>query len=471
MGGLPGRQEIAMGRTFWVVGCCCTVVLLLGVLPAEATCNEAPEGLAAWWGGDGNAGDVFGTWNGTLVADTAYGAGMVGQAFSFDGSGDRVDLPDGIGDFGADPFTVEFWLYPTTSRSHAFLIGKSHADGGLGWDMRIEGQRITSEIQAIHAAGSDGSCRPCGALPSAAVGWWRAENSPDDEVGGFDGTLGGGTSYVAGKVGQAFSFNGSSDFVELPDSNRWDFGVASFSINAWFKSGTAGYRNIVRYHDGGGGTGSWGVRFDPNGRLQIVVINQTGSPVVTVTSDAVFADDTWHSVAAVRDAAAGELQLYVDGAVAAAPVSDGGVVIIGDADCRALIGAGGWGGGGIFEPFDGEVDELMIFDRALSLDEVQALANADSTGVCTGCTELPGGVVAWWQAEDNGDDGAGANHGSEVNGAAYATGVVGLAFSLDGLDDYIEVPDSPSLDLTDSITVETWILRTVSWMLRNPTQG
>ena len=39
---------------------------------ARAACTDSPPGLVAWWGGDGNAGDMFGTWDGTLVGDARF---------------------------------------------------------------------------------------------------------------------------------------------------------------------------------------------------------------------------------------------------------------------------------------------------------------------------------------------------------------------------------------------------------------
>ena len=39
---------------------------------ATANCTEPPTGLIAWWGADGNTGDVFGTYDGTLGGDATF---------------------------------------------------------------------------------------------------------------------------------------------------------------------------------------------------------------------------------------------------------------------------------------------------------------------------------------------------------------------------------------------------------------
>lgn len=66
------------------------------------------------------------------------------------------------------------------------------------------------------------------------------------------------------------------------------------------------------------------------------------------------------------------------------------------------------------------------------------------------------GAVAWWAAEGDALDKAGANDGSASGGAAYAVGQVGQAFSFDGLTGVVTVPDAPALRPA-SLTVEGWI--------------
>jgi hypothetical protein len=68
----------------------------------------------------------------------------------------------------------------------------------------------------------------------------------------------------------------------------------------------------------------------------------------------------------------------------------------------------------------------------------------------------PVSLIGWWRAEGNADDSVGAHHGTLRSGAAFATGKLGQAFSLDGIDDYVEVPDASGLDLTH-YTASAWV--------------
>jgi tRNA A-37 threonylcarbamoyl transferase component Bud32 len=69
----------------------------------------------------------------------------------------------------------------------------------------------------------------------------------------------------------------------------------------------------------------------------------------------------------------------------------------------------------------------------------------------------PPGLIAWWSGDGHAEDSVGANHGILQNGVAFAPGVVGQAFRFDGIDDYIRVPHSDSLNPRDGFTIEGWI--------------
>ena len=74
------------------------------------------------------------------------------------------------------------------------------------------------------------------------------------------------------------------------------------------------------------------------------------------------------------------------------------------------------------------------------------------------CVEPPSGLVGWWPGDGDADDIWGENHGTLVNGATFVSGKVEQAFSFDGVDDYVEVPDDASLKPgTSCFTVDFWV--------------
>ncbi len=72
-------------------------------------------------------------------------------------------------------------------------------------------------------------------------------------------------------------------------------------------------------------------------------------------------------------------------------------------------------------------------------------------------SDLLAGEAAWYQANGNANDSAGANNGTVEGGVTYAAGEVGQAFSLNGTNAYIDVPSSPSLVPSSAVSVEAWI--------------
>ncbi len=76
------------------------------------------------------------------------------------------------------------------------------------------------------------------------------------------------------------------------------------------------------------------------------------------------------------------------------------------------------------------------------------------------CSPAPVGLVSWWSGDNNSLDSRSRNNGTLVNGATYASGQNGQAFSLDGITQYVSAPASSSLDVGSSpngMTIEGWI--------------
>src|SRR5579864_4372768 len=85
---------------------------------------------------------------------------------------------------------------------------------------------------------------PCTAPPSGMVTWYTGEGTANDFFGAANGLLQNGVTFAPGKVGQAFSFNGSNQFVALPPNlipypALGAFSTTPLSVDLWFQT-TAG---------------------------------------------------------------------------------------------------------------------------------------------------------------------------------------------------------------------------------------
>ena len=77
----------------------------------------------SWWPGEGNADDIISTNNGVLTGGTSFAGGIVGRAFSFNGTSAYVQVGERPALRFTDHITIEAWIYPTGPGSHPFAGG------------------------------------------------------------------------------------------------------------------------------------------------------------------------------------------------------------------------------------------------------------------------------------------------------------------------------------------------------------
>src|SRR6185295_3316223 len=70
------------------------------------------------------------------------------------------------------------------------------------------------------------------------------------------------------------------------------------------------------------------------------------------------------------------------------------------------------------------------------------------------CTPPPAGMVSWYPGDGNANDIQGSNNGTLQNGTTFAPGMVSQAFSLDGIDDYVDL--GPGFNL-NALTLDAWV--------------
>ena len=76
------------------------------------------------------------------------------------------------------------------------------------------------------------------------------------------------------------------------------------------------------------------------------------------------------------------------------------------------------------------------------------------------CAPVPSGLIGWWKGEGNASDSAGANHGALMSGATFAVGIVGQAFSFDGVNDAVkfgDVLDDVFAGPDKRFTIDLWV--------------
>ena len=206
------------------------------------------------------------------------------------------------------------------------------------------------------------SGRAAGAHPPGLVALWSGEGDGTDSVNDNNGTLIGGASFVPGKVGQAFSFNGTGSFVSIPDSPSLDEFTDSITIELWIKvkylAANSDWVGIVTK-----GNAGWRL-MSTSGAKTIYFADPGISTDIVGTRD--INDGQWHHVAAVYNGA--NLYLYVDGTLDVSKSASGS---ISRGNHPVWLGYNLNENNGVPYPFDGLLDEVSLYKRALSSDEIR----------------------------------------------------------------------------------------------------
>lgn len=210
---------------------------------------------------------------------------------------------------------------------------------------------------------------PCASANAGLIAYWTGNGNALDASGnGHHGTLMNGAGYGTGVVGQAFQFDGVNDYVEVPGATSLE--PNTISVAMWVNATSTGNIQLLADTSHGPGTNNngWALQIQANNRASFAYGN--GSTFPEVGSSSIVADGTFHHVVGTLDGS--DLRMYVDG------VFESSVAYTGTpGDSTANGGNIRLGNHYLFSrPVNGLIDEVRIYDHALSLSEVQALAGA-----------------------------------------------------------------------------------------------
>jgi hypothetical protein len=233
-------------------------------------------------------------------------------------------------------------------------------------------QETTAPRRLPNVAGSATVTTGCVSPPAGVIAWWTGDGDANDLVGGHNGSLVNGAAFGAGKVGQAFNFDGSAQqYVEVPDDPAWSFGGSSaFTIELWaYLNVLTGLDPYVGHDEGPGSFNKW--IFWDEGGFEFHVNSPELGPAYPVAGGFSPTSGQWYHFAVTRNG--DTWTLYVDGAAVTANTI---AIEIPDATAPLTIGRA--------EEFflTGLLDEVTIYNRALTSSEISAIAAAGEAGKC-----------------------------------------------------------------------------------------
>lgn len=286
-------------------------------------------------------------------------------------------------------------------------------------------------------------------LSDGLVGWWKMDEETgttayDTSDNNNDLTLS-SSSWTTGRYGVGWSGVGSN-YLSRADDSDFDFtDTDDMTISLWYKSSST--TNSPDYLFTKYSTGSdigYYLAFNGSGILTFATTDSINSDSVSSTSD--IYDNLWHNVIIVKKNKI-EMKMYVDGVLQSTDSS----ITSGDFSTGTLLYVGSLNS--LSNKFSGSIDEVRVYRRAFTSNEVTAIYNW-----------APGPVGYWKLDENNGtmaNDSSGigttGSFGSGSSSPSWTSGKFGSGLSFDGSSDYVSMGDAIILDGAGSATLSAWV--------------
>ena len=289
--------------------------------------------------------------------------------------------------------------------------------------------------------------------PSAAglLAYYPFENDANDLSGnGNDGTIMGDPEFVEGISGLALAFDGDGDIIDCGNDPNLAL-TGAVTLAAWVNVGVPGLDHKVGGNqDGANGGYKMSVYGD---KIEFEIRTAANSAVLnrSVEGGTILEAGVWYHVAGVYSLEDGYIRTYVDGALDRELLT---TEELGASPGNFFIGCEPFNTGSY--NFNGIMDEIHLYNTALSAGEVMYLAGHRAIPVDPGTDNL----VAHYEFENNVDDSSGNElHGTIVGDPGFAEGPpgFGMALDLDGDGDYVDCGNPPEFSITEQISFAYWI--------------
>jgi len=226
----------------------------------------------------------------------------------------------------------------------------------------------------------------CVSAPANIVGWWPGDGSTNDIAGTNNSTLQGGAGVTAaGLDGLAFSFDGTNNYVQISDSltlNPTNLTIETWvlfsALNSWVSGAPAGDQYIVfKQNTRSGNFEGYDLSKTRVGGSDVFrfTVSSASGQSVELHSTTVLATGVWYHVAGVRGS--NFTQIYVNGGL------EGQAAVSFPQDYGAHPLYFGTSGNAYWDGrLQGRLDEVSLYNRALSATEISEIYSADASGKC-----------------------------------------------------------------------------------------
>ena len=200
------------------------------------------------------------------------------------------------------------------------------------------------------------------------VSWWKFDGNLEDSVGENDGDAS-GVGNDANTNGNVLNLDGEGDYVKISPLNNWPaIGTKDFSISAWINPSVliGDYRMILVDNV----LNNFQFNLDNNGnsaKMEMFLLNNPPTTSNALTWNL----GQWYYIAVIRESEI--VKFYRDG-----------IYIGGGTDSDSVVASTyldiGYRTSNNMHPFNGSIDDVMVFNRSLSAEEITAIYNNQKQG-------------------------------------------------------------------------------------------
>ena len=284
--------------------------------------------------------------------------------FTIDGdSVSSLVLAPDSGDTKTYSFDLSGYGEPdSVSIAPIFVIGNSEKEGAITSEVKMPKNSISNIKGMVYNIGRDYTDIPTNGL----VSWWSFNGNVQDNWGNNDGTINGADCNTQGKYGRGCKFYSASDYINvnpdiLSDANE-------VTISAWINLDTyATTSQSTIISDRVGNLDFHLVIFpdDTNPHKLLFTINTSVGTLVSSVSSSDIPLNSWTHVVGRYDGS--NVEVYIDGVQDGSINSTSGTITSNSNEIK--IGSFGADN----NIFNGTIDDVMIFSRALSSEEITAI--------------------------------------------------------------------------------------------------
>ncbi|MGA3081558.1 MAG: LamG-like jellyroll fold domain-containing protein, partial [Terracidiphilus sp.] len=274
----------------------------------------------------------------------------------------------------------------------------NNAGGASGFTWSCGGQYGGAAASCSATVTPAGACYPQSSLPAGSlISWWKGDGDATDHMGNNNGTQENGAGFAVGAVNDAFSFNGDNQYVLIGEPVPADLQIQNaITLSAWIyptayptTNGTSSGSQTWGMIMGSENNPADGAAFFLSGYPNVI----TDVPIGAIDFD--LGDGTnWHEALTTTQVPLNQWTLVTVAATANHPMQ---IYFNGVAQPTVNNGTSQWTGTVAYNsgewfaigqdsannyPFNGLIDEVQIYNAALSAAQIQGIYNAGGAGVC-----------------------------------------------------------------------------------------